>query len=396
MPEWNVNFDMQVQTQQPELIALAQRAHAFASVIGRIPITPSRQYRIDALNILRAVRGTTGIEGAELTEEEVRRIMEAPPNKPILPPNRRREEQEARNAEQVMYYVATQLSNDPDLVLTESLVRRLHEITTQNIDYPDNIPGKYRTWPVAAGNYIPPQDGSEVRRLMKKFISWFNEGVPTSWDPVIRAIVAHFYVVSIHPFGDGNGRTARAVESFLLYKAGINARGFYSLANYYYRYREEYVRYLDQVRFETDGNLTPFVLFALRGLVEELEAVHEEVLLEVQQIAFRDFAREQLQERLATKSGERMINFISGLGNRSVPLKDIRRGKDILAILYRNLTAKTLSRDLDYLKKRELIIVENGEVRANIGIMSQFVPPYELTQALPRQRRITSRKTRKD
>jgi len=396
MPEWNVNFDVQVQTQQPELIALAQRAHAFASVIGRIPITPSRQYRIDALNILRAVRGTTGIEGAELTEEEVQRIMEAPPNKPILPPNRRREEQEARNAEQVMYYVATQLRNDPDLVLTESLVRRLHKITTQNIDYPYNMPGKYKTWPVVAGNYIPPQEGSEVRRLMKKFISWFNEGVPTSWDSVIRAIVAHFYVVSIHPFGDGNGRTARAVESFLLYKAGINARGFYSLANYYYRYREEYVRYLDQVRFETDGNLTPFVLFALGGLVEELEAVHNEVLLEVQEIAFRDFAREQLQERLATKSGQRMINFISGLRNRSVPLKDIRRGKDILAVLYRNLTAKTLSRDLDYLKERKLIIVENGEVRANIGIMSQFVPPHELTQALPRQRRITSRKTRKD
>lgn len=396
MPKWDVKFDIQVQTQQPELIALIQRAYAFASVIRRIPIRPSRQDRIDALNILRAVRGTTGIEGAELTTEEVQHIMEAPPNKPVLPPNRRREEQEARNAEQVMYYVARQLSNNPDLLLTERLVCKLHEITTQNIDYPHNIPGKYRTWPVSAGTYVPPQDGDKIRRLMKKFISWFNKGAPTSWDPIVRAIVAHFYVVSIHPFGDGNGRTARAVESFLLYKAGINARGFYSLANYYYHYREEYVQYLDQVRFETGGDLTPFVLFALRGLAEELEAVHNEILREIQEITFRDFAREQLQEKLATKSGERMINFILDLGNRSVQLKDIYHGKDVLATLYRNLTPKTLFRDLVYLRKRELITVDNGVVRANIGIMSKFVPPYELTKAPFTSTELPAEKTEED
>ena len=45
---------------------------------------------------------------------------------------------------------------------------------------------------------------------------WFAEGKPRTWDPAVRAIAAHFYVISIHPFGDGNGRTSRAVESFLL------------------------------------------------------------------------------------------------------------------------------------------------------------------------------------
>ena len=86
MRSWDVNFDMRIQDQHPEVVTLVAQARAFASVIRHIPITPSRQHKIDALNILRAVRGTTGIEGTELTEEEVRLIMDSPPNKAVLPP----------------------------------------------------------------------------------------------------------------------------------------------------------------------------------------------------------------------------------------------------------------------------------------------------------------------
>ena len=110
--------------------------------------------------------------------------------------------------------------------------------------------------------------------------------------PSFRAIVAHFFVVSIHPFGDGNGRTSRAVESYLLYQARVNPRGFYSLSNYYYKNRDSYIEMLNWVRFKSDPDLTPFVVFALRGLVEQLEEVHAEVLAEVRLISFRDLARE--------------------------------------------------------------------------------------------------------
>ena len=209
---------------------------------------------------------------------------------------------------------------------------------------------------------------------MARFISWLNQEVPTTWDAVIRAIVAHFYVVSIHPFADGNGRASRAVESFLLRQAGINARGFCSLANFYYQNREEYVRQLDSTRFESDPDLTPFVLFALRGLAQELAAVHHEVMLEVREIAFRDFAREVLHERLATKAGERMLNFVLQLEGESVSLADIRRAKHRLAALYRGVTPKTLSRDVNYLRDHQLIIVEDGIVRANFDIMDRFAP----------------------
>ncbi len=115
--------------------------------------------------------------------------------------------------------------------------------------------------------------------------------------------------------GDGNGRTARAAESYLLYQAGVNARGFYSLANYYYRNRAEYINHLRRVQSRARDDLTRFVLFALRGLSEELEAVHGDVIDEVRIISFRDHAGEVLRcaGKLGTPAGTRLLDLLAGI-----------------------------------------------------------------------------------
>lgn len=376
MPQWEVNFDCRLYIQDPEIVESVARVAALSSVIRGIPIPPSVQEKIDALNIMRAVRGTTGIEGTEVSETEVEQIIAAAPEQRVLPESRRRAEQEVRNAEQVMRFIADKLRNDPTYPVTEELIRTIHRLTTENIDYPANRPGYYRDHAVHAGTYVPPRTGDEVRQLMAKFVEWFNEGPSRVWPPAIRAIVAHFYVISIHPFGDGNGRTARGIESFLLYQGGVNSRGFYSLANYYYQNRSAYEAMLDHVRFKTNGDLTPFVKFALRGLVSEQEMVHQEILSEVTIIAFRDFARETLTHdgKLGTKPGERMFHFLLGLPDEPVPLSRLRKGGHPLSELYHRVTAKTLSRDLNYLRSRGLIRIEGDLIRANIEVMKEFMP----------------------
>jgi len=379
MPAWNVTFRITVETDNKEIIATLAKCYAMASVINNIPITPNRQHKVDRLNIIRAVRGTTGIEGANLTEDEVKRIIEAPRSQPVLPANRQREEKEARGAEELMQYVARLVERNPNCILDENLIRTFHKILTKDIDYEKNTPGDYRTFPVRAGDYIAPP-GDRVQDLIEGFIAWFNRGEPLEWDPILRTIAAHFYIVSVHPFGDGNGRTARAVENFLLYKAGINVRGFYSLANFYYQHRSEYINLLDKVRFETENDLTPFILFALRGLASELESVHQEVLLEVKEIAFRDYVRDVLSVELGTKPGDRMFDFMVLLGPDTVYVKDIRSGNHRLSRLYRGLTAKTLSRDLADLAKKQLIIVQGGMVQANLEVMSRFTANHEPMQ----------------
>jgi Fic family protein len=375
LPSWEVHFDLGLRAGNPRIIQDVARIHALASVIRGIPIPPSVQARLDRLNILRAIQGTTGIEGTELSEEEVSRVMDSPPDSSALGPGREREEQETRNANELMGYVAEYIRLNPSAQISEPLILEFHRVLTQGIKYPYNEPGQYRNHAVTVGPYRPPATGEEVRRCMSEFINWFNTGEPTSWDPVIRAIVAHFYVVSIHPFGDGNGRTSRAVESFFLYKASVNVRGYYSLANYFYRNRPEYIDTLNLVQMRGEIDLTPFVAFALKGLVQELEAVHSEVLEEVKIIAFRDYARENLTEadKLGTPAGERQLRFLIGLGDKSVSLRELRSGGHPLSRLYRKVSTRTLTRDINYLKQQALIIAEGDELRANLELMTRFM-----------------------
>lgn len=376
MPTWEVDFSCRLNTDDPEVLSNVAKADALAKVIRGIPLPPAVQERIDTLNIMRAVRGTTGIEGTELSESEVEQIMSASPGQHVLPPSRQRAEQEVKNAERVMRFVAETLRQDPLYPVTEELTCTIHRLTTEGIDYPMNEPGVYRSHPVHAGSYVPPRTGEEVRRLMGQFVEWFNQGPPRGWPAAIQAISAHFYLVSIHPFGDGNGRTARGLESFILFQGGINARGFYSLANYYYQNRSDYEAMLDHVRFRTNGDITPFIRFALRGLVTEQEAVHQAILSEITVIAFRDFARETLIEddKLGRKPGERMFRFLLELPEDPVSITQLRRGGHPLSQLYRGVTSRTLSRDLAYLVRRKLIKVEEGKIRANVEVMRQFMP----------------------
>ena len=389
MPSWDVHFRVFIQTGNSELVSMVAKAHALASVIRGIPIPPYLQDKLDTLNIVRAVRGTTGIEGVEVSEEEVREILEATEDEHVLPSSRAREEKEVRNATELMYRVSEILDQEPHEPITERLIQEFHSITTAGIDYPHNVPGKYRSFPVRAGAYSPPQNGEDVRRLMQEFIAWFYSSETLTWDPVIRAIVAHFYVVSIHPFGDGNGRTSRAVESYLLYQARVNPRGFYSLSNYYYKNRDNYIEMLNWIRFRSDPDLTPFVIFALRGLVEQLEEVHAEVLAEVRLITFRDFAREALSERgrLGTPAGRRQLDLLYALGGETFSLKDLRSGRHPHSLLYRNVTNRTLMRDVKFLKDNELLVVEGDFIRANLETMTRYTALQRPSQLSPQSGR---------
>ena len=373
MPAWDVHFALTVNSSRPSLIRSLAEVRAFAGVIQGIPLPPYIERRLHALNIMRAVRGTTGIEGTELSEEEVEAVIGTPEGTPVLSGDREREERETRNAHALMRYVEGVLRDGPALPLTESLIRRFHAILTDGIAYPNNEPGRYRAANVTAGDYRAPEH-TGVPTLMSGLISWLNEGQGRELDPIVRAVIAHFLLVSIHPFGDGNGRTSRAVESFLLYQAGVNARGFYSLANYYYQHRPEYVELLSYVRFASDPDVTPFVDFALKGLAAELREVHREVLASVRIFAFRDFARETLlnEGRLGTKTGERQLMFLFDLVGEEIPLRDLQHGAHPLARFYRGVGAKTLSRDMNYLRSLGLLVLEQGMLRANVEQMDRF------------------------
>jgi len=370
LPRWNVRFDLNIAFSDPGLVKLISEAGALSRVIHGVPIPPFVRDELDRLNIHRAVRGTTGIEGSDLTEDEVEKVLLAQPNERVLPDSRRREEQEVRNAHAVFSLVAEILDADPTRPLTEERICEIHRLTTQKIDYPNNTPGEYRSHAVHTGNYSAPPTGGEVRRLMKDFIDWLNQPGAPEWPEIVRAIAAHFYLISIHPFGDGNGRTARAVESYLLYQAGVNACGFYSLSNYYYKHRQDYEAMLDHVRFTSGDDLTPFIKFAAGGLVAELNTVHNEVLHQITKIAYRDYAHQclMISGKIGTKAGIRMFKLIQALAAHGEIQLDDPRVRDA----YAGLSRKTLLRDLNYLEDQLLILKRGSVISANLEIMEPF------------------------
>ncbi len=373
MPGWDVTFDRRVALDDIALIRGVAEAEAIATFIRGVPLPPAVQERIDRLNIMRAVRGTTGIEGADLEEDEVERVLEAPPETRVLPASRAREEQETRNAAAVMRFVAVTLDAQPARALTEDLVRELHQLTTAGIDYPHNTPGVYRSHAVRVGDYILPRDGASVRRLMAGFTEWLNSPPVANWPAVVRAVAAHFYFVSIHPFGDGNGRTARAIESYLLYQAKVNVLGFYSLANYYYRDREEYMRQLNRCQTGEVRDLTPFIRFAVEGLREELSGVREEVIRAITIIAFRDYSRSTIEqaEGFGSAVRARLLVFMGELTG-PVTEADLATGRRPLAFVWARVSEKTRARDLARLERLGLLVREDGIVRPRYEAMAQF------------------------
>ena len=109
-------------------------------------------------------------------------------------------------------------------------------------------------------------------------------------DGIIQAMAAHYHLGAMHPFGDGNGRTARAVEAFMLRQAGVNDRVMVSLSNYYYNHKDEYLGALFESR-QRGHDLTPFLRFALPAVAERCNAVAGQILVNHNRLLFREFAR---------------------------------------------------------------------------------------------------------
>jgi len=92
--------------------------------------------------------------------------------------------------------------------------------------------------------YLPPE-AADVPALMSELVRWIQHATAESLPVVLVAALAHFQFVTIHPYYDGNGRTARLLATFLLHKGGYGLGGIFSLEEYHSRDIETYYDALD-------------------------------------------------------------------------------------------------------------------------------------------------------
>ncbi len=373
MSRWNVTFapGLNLDTSQ-KLLNLVIEAESYRRSVLKIPVPPHVARRLDKLNIVRQIRGTTGIEGNSLDEAAIERVLDTERRgESAFPP--RLEELEVLNAERALEFIREVVARAPAATVTEKLVRDLHRINTEGCRYPNNVPGAFRQHNVEVGEYRPP-DHEAIPGLLTQFVDFINSRrVVEGYGPLIRAVLAHFYLISIHPFGDGNGRTSRALEAFLLFQGGYNVRGFYSLANFYYKRRSEYIKTLQEARFAHQGDPSVFVLFSLKGFAEELEAIQDEILDYVKRVIFRDVYFRAAQEGHVNSRGLSLLEYLTFDAPQGIPVDAFRnRLHHIPAGLYADIKSpRTLLRDLQAWQKLGLVVERGGMLLANLDLLTQ-------------------------
>ena len=335
---------------------------------------------MSALYLAKGALATTAIEGNTLTEAQA---LEAVQGQLRLPVSQEYQRQEIENVVAACQTIERDVfEGDGRYEITSKRLADLNREVLGDLELEDGVvAGEYRAGSVVVGNIYRGAPAEDCEFLVEQMCSWLNgPDFAQVDDPrasflraFLRAVAAHLYIAWIHPFGDGNGRTARLVEFGILTAAGVPAVSAHLLSNHYNTTRNAYYRQLD-LASRSGGDLSPFLAYAVEGLVDGLE----QQLDEVRGVNYESAWREYVDERLAGKSTpatRRRRELVLALPTtETVPRSRIPTLTPGLAAMYAGKQAKTVSRDINALV--ELGLIERGQrgIRARAETMLGFRP----------------------
>jgi Fic family protein len=272
----------------PKIASALMRIEAARQAVADLPMTPKVQARLRETARLLSTHYSTQIEGNRLTLDEATRVIQ----KDERFPGRQRDEQEVLGYYQALDELEKQAGKKSKI--TEKIVQRLHALVM------GGKRGKVKSTPYREGQnvirdsrsgamvYLPPE-AKDVAGLMDDLVKWLeknelkkntlkknaNDGLPCP----LRAAIAHYQFATIHPYYDGNGRTARLLTTLILYLGGYDLKGFYSLEEYYARDLPSYCDALavgpshNYYMGRAEANITTWVEYFCGGMMEAFENV---------------------------------------------------------------------------------------------------------------------------
>ena len=391
------SFEYQLNTQDLFRDLVSIEAYKEASL--NLVFPQEWQNQLDRLNRVRAVHGTTAIEGNPLSEAEVAQQMERleQQNYDDKGKTATKEQLQIRNAGEAQAWVKKRfLPDSPPVGLRDILT--MHEMITRDSDTRNNIPRELRSFSVTVGT----EDLGGVHRgapherlphLMEEYIDFINSRRLDDDHPVIRALLAHFFLVTIHPFGDGNGRVSRLVEAGILFQRGYNVHGFYGLSNYFYRHEQEYKSILQQCRKSQPFDVTPFIRFGVAGFASELKGINNFVKARINRLVYRTMIirafskRMGPRRRLLNQREYNLLDFLlsetepvdpfSDASSRKISLSELLEANYVQSA-YRNVTRRTFHRELIRLGELGFIeftrdeSVQDWVVELDFGAISKY------------------------
>ncbi|WP_294221289.1 Fic family protein [Prosthecobacter sp.] len=298
-----------------------------------------------------------------------------------MAPSKEYLKQEVDNIIEACNRMSAQLSADQLPALSSALIKDYNSLVLKNLPPEENVvPGEFRLHPVLVGNVYRGAPAEDCPFLMDRLCEWLNgadfapkAGMEVVY-AIIKAVLAHVYLAWIHPFGNGNGRTARLMEFHLLMSAGIPSPAAHLLSNHYNETRAEYYRQLDFAS-KSGGDLRPFMLYAVQGLVDGLRKQLHFVWEQQWDVTWRNYVHERFQHKnSASHTRQRHLALDLGLSNDWVQISQVPDLTPRLARAYAGRTSKTLQRDLNLLTELGLIVRDRRKVRARRELIFAFLP----------------------
>ena len=194
--------------------------------------------------------------------------------------------------------------------LSVDMILRFHKIATQDTSHNDVMPGCFRTddeiYIADRDNnvlYQPPSHTQIVQRMKQlcNFANSDNEGT-AFMPPVIKAIILHFMIGYIHPFSDGNGRTARALFYWFMLKSGFDYFEYISISKFLKDAPAKYSKSYQYVEAD-DNDLNYFIFYQMDVILRAIDDLQR-------YLADKSSAYEELNSIIEASSLSKKLNFI--------------------------------------------------------------------------------------
>ena len=355
---------------------------AYRRTVEQILIPNAWKTELNRLNRIRAIHGTTAIEGNLLSEEQVRDLLEGSSLGPESEVPRSADQLQVQNAERAQEWIRERINAHQDVALDLDDLLHLHKLVTDGERSTQNLPGRLRAHSVVVGteelggvHLGAPHD--RLHELVSQFLKWlYSREALDKLHAVVRALIAHFFLVTIHPFGDGNGRVSRLVEAYLLLQGGYNIHGFYGLSNFFYLNSDCYKQLLQRSRRSQPFDLTEFVEFGLRGFDNELKGISTFIQERQNRMMYTDALSRSHSTRRSPRRyilSTREYRFLSHLVEKTNPhdpfaldaekrmsLSEVQ-SDSIVQLIYDKVSPRTLTRDIYQLRDKGFLKLTHSD-----------------------------------
>ncbi|HBC73185.1 MAG: hypothetical protein UX91_C0007G0103 [Candidatus Amesbacteria bacterium GW2011_GWB1_47_19] len=340
---------------------------AAKEVIENAPLVPAWEAKFRDEALLKAAHYGTALEGNDLTMGEAKLIVERELDTVGQAQDagvvaRERDVQEVINYRKVMEFLdaCMETARGEGFEYTNDLLLEIHRLVVNRVVASEQA-GKFRETQVVLRNSITgevgfrPPSALEVPFLADEFFRWLNSSFGRREHPVLRAGIVHYVLAAVHPFVEGNGRTARAFATLVLLKEGYEVKKFFALEEYFDKHAEEYFGSLMEVSNQAlrleDRDLTVWLETFTRALALELSRIKDQV----RELSLDIKIKQKMGKQIALS--ERQMKIMEYLNaNGEITMAEAR---GVLAMV----SEDTILRDLrDLMDKR--VVTKKGSTKA--------------------------------